>query len=351
MRKFLLYLSIIFIFSCQSESTDSPTHYYRIVGETMGTTYHMTYNDSLGRNFKEEVDSILVAINQGVSTYIEDSDISLFNFNKETNLTFSGDDVAPSHFIHVHKAAQRIYEKTEGYFDPTVMPLVNYWGFGYQEKKAVTKVDSIKVDSLQQLVGLGKIKTKCDGNIIGHSCKLTKNNPNIQLDFSAIAKGYAVDVIDDFFDAKGLENYLVEIGGELSAKGKNLKGNLWSTAINTPKISAGLNEYEAIVLMDNKAIASSGNYRNFYEVNGEWYGHEINPKTGFPEKSNLLSVSILADDCMSADAYATAMMVMGLEKSKALVERLKSIDAFFIFANEEGELETFYTDGFDVIEN
>ena len=139
----------------------------------------------------------------------------------------------------------------------------------------------------------------------------------------------------------------MEIGGELRTKGKNSRGKIWTTAINTPRINAQLNEYEAIIKVNNKAIATSGNYRNFHEVNGEWYGHEINPKTGFPEKSNLLSVTIMANDCMSADAYATAMMVMGFEKSKALTEKLNNIDAFFIFANEAGELETFYTKGFE----
>ena len=345
MRKFFPFFFLILFFSCQNETSVSTPKYFKIVGETMGTTYHMTYEDSLGRNFKPEVDSILVDFNQGVSTYIKDSDISLFNFNEE--MGFTNDEMQPSYFLRVLFASQVIAEETDGAFDPTVMPLVNYWGFGYQEKKPVDKIDSLKVDSLKQLVGVDKIDADCGGNGHGHYCTLSKQNPNIQLDFSAIAKGYAVDVIDDYFDEKGLENYMVEIGGEISVKGKNIQGEFWTTAINTPKISAGLNEYEAIVSLNNKAIATSGNYRNFHKVNDEWYGHEINPKTGFPEKSNLLSVSVLADDCMSADAYATAMMVMGLEKSKALAERLDNFDAFLIFANEKGELETFYTPGFE----
>ena len=345
MRKFLPFLFLILFFSCQNEAPVSSPQYFKIVGNTMGTTYHMTYEDSLGRNFKKEVDSILVEINQGVSTYIKDSDISLFNFNEEMN--FTNDEMEPNYFLRVFFASQVIHKETEGFFDPTVMPLVNYWGFGYQEKKPVSNIDSLKIDSLKQLVGVEKIEADCGGNGHGHYCKFSKENPKIQLDFSAIAKGYAVDVVAEHFEKKGLKNYLVEIGGELLAKGKNIQGKLWTTAINTPKISAGLNEYEAIVTLNNKAIASSGNYRNFHKVNDEWYGHEINPKTGFPEKSNLLSVSVLADDCMSADAYATAMMVMGLEKSKALTERLDNLDAFLIFANEKGELETFYSSGFE----
>ncbi|MFK8009973.1 MAG: FAD:protein FMN transferase [Saprospiraceae bacterium] len=340
MRKFLPFIFLVLFFSCQNEHQVSTPKFLKIAGETMGTTYHITYEDSLGRNFKEEVDSILVEINQAVSTYIPDSDISKFNQNQEIN-SFD------PYFRDVTLASQKIFQETEGFFDPTVMPLVNYWGFGYTEKKAITEVDSFRVDSLKSLIGFEKIKINCDGTTLGLICGFSKKNPNTQLDFSAIAKGYAVDVVANFFQEKNSKNYLVEIGGELRTLGKNSKGKIWTTAINTPKINAQLNEYEAIIKVKNKAIATSGNYRNFHEVNGEWYGHEINPKTGFPEKSNLLSVTIMADDCMSADAYATAMMVMGLEKSKALTEKLNNIDAFFIFANEAGELETFYTKGFE----
>jgi thiamine biosynthesis lipoprotein len=339
MRKFLLSLFVILFFSCQNEPQVSTPKFLRIAGKTMGTTYHITYEDELGRDFKKQVDSILVEINQAVSTYIPDSEISKFNKNQEFN-------AFDRYFRDVTLASQKIFQETDGFFDPTVIHLVNYWGFGYTEKKAITEVDSFKVDSLKFSIGFDKIKINCDGTTYGLMCSYRKSNKNTQLDFSAIAKGYAVDVLSNFFQEKNSKNYLVEIGGELRTSGKNAKGKTWTTAINTPKVNAQLNDYEAIIKVKNKAIATSGNYRNFHEVNGEWYGHEINPKTGFPEKSNLLSVTIMADDCMSADAYATAMMVMGLEKSKVLVEKLNNIDAFFIFANEAGELETFYTKGF-----
>ena len=348
MRKFLPFFFLILFFSCQNETSVSQTSisgYFKIKGQTMGTTYHMTYEDSLGRNFKPEVDSILVEINQGVSTYIPDSKISLSNQNKLNK--FDSNSLYEDHFLTNLLRSRTVFKMTKGYFDPTVMPLVNYWGFGYTEKKPINEIDSIKVDSLKKLVGFEKVSINCDGSKSGAICSFKKQNAKTQLDFSAIAKGYAVDVIALHFEEKGMKNYFVEIGGEVRTKGKNNKGKIWTIAINTPKISAGLNEYEAIVKINNKAIATSGNYRNFHKVNDEWYGHEINPKTGFPEKSNLLSVSVLADDCMSADAYATAMMVMGLEKSKALAERLDNLDAFLIFANEDGKLETFYTKGFE----
>jgi thiamine biosynthesis lipoprotein len=349
MRKFFPLLSLIIFFSCQNESQISAPKFLKIAGETMGTTYHITYEDELGRNFKKQMDSILVEINQAVSTYIPDSEISKLNQAAKEGEVSMGE-----HFKQVVISSDIIFQKTNGFFDPTVMPLVNYWGFGYTDKKAVLRTDSSAVDSLKKFIGWEKIET----GIIEHSTNdhdtlvfilddyISKQNSNTQLDFSAIAKGYAVDVLSNFFQEKNLKNYLVEIGGELRTKGKNARGKLWTTAINTPSFNAQLTDYEAIIEINNQAIATSGNYRNFHEVNGEWYGHEINPKTGFPEKSNLLSVTIMADDCMSADAYATAMMVMGLEKSKALAEKLDNLDAFFIFANEAGELEIFYTKGF-----
>ena len=347
MRKFLPSLFIILFFSCQNEPQISTSKFSRIAGKTMGTTYHITYEDESGRNFKKEVDSILVEINKAVSTYIPDSEISIFNKSEKGKLIGIGE-----HFKNVLLNSEIVHTEANGYFDPTVMPLVNYWGFGYTAKKPVLQVDSLAIDSIQNFVGweniiYGDAIDELNDTLISPFIKiLSKNYSNTQLDFSANAKGYGVDVIFNFFQEKNLKNYLVEIGGELRTSGKNAKGKLWTTAINTPKINAQLNDYEAIIKVKNKAIATSGNYRNFHEVNGEWYGHEINPKTGFPEENNLLSVTIMADDCMSADAYATAMMVMGLEKSKALVEKLNNIDAFFIFANEAGELETFYTKGF-----
>ncbi|HFC01189.1 MAG TPA: FAD:protein FMN transferase [Phaeodactylibacter sp.] len=353
MKKLSFLLFLVLFFSCKNETTTSSTQnktsiskpqYLKIAGQTMGTTYHITYQHDFGKNFKKEVDSILVEINQAVSTYIPDSEISKFNQNKKVNFSKN------NHFQNVFLAARKIFETTEGYFDPTVMPLVNYWGFGYTEKKAVTKVDSLQVNALLGNVGLEKINSFATEMVDGKSKEVffpKKINDKVQLDFSAIAKGYAVDVVADFFQKQKIKNYLVEIGGELRTHGKNPKGKRWTTAINTPKINARLTDFEAIISVDNKAVATSGNYRNFHEMNGKWYGHEINPKTGFPEKSNLLSVTVMAEDCMTADAYATAMMVMGLEKSKALADRLKNIDAFFIFANEAGELETVFTEGFE----
>ena len=358
MRKLLPCFLLIFLFSslgCQqagkNENTSAATSYLAVAGETMGTTYHITYKDSLGRNFKTDLDFLLQKINEGVSTYIKDSEISKFNQ--------AGQNVEVPvgiYFLQNLIASKEIFEKTNGFFDPTVMPLVNYWGFGYTAKKPVERIDSMAIDSIQQLVGFEKINSTFEyvvepGDKVASKTysTISKSISNVQLDFSAIAKGYAVDILSDFFEGKKINNYLVEIGGEIRCKGKNPKGKTWTTAINTPRINAKLTDYEAIIKVANKAIASSGNYRNFHEVNGEWYGHEINPKTGFPEKSKLLSVTVMTDNCAFADGYATAFMVMGLEKSKSLANQLNGIDAFFIFANEKGELEQTYTKGFEGI--
>ena len=349
MRKCFPYILILFIFSCENEKPNTTPNYLRVAGETMGTTYHITYQENSGKNFKTKIDEILVLINQGVSTYIKDSDISLFNQAEKSIEVPVG-----IHFLNNLIASKEIFEKTNGYFDPTVMPLVNYWGFGYTDKKPVMQIDSFTVDSIQQFIGFEKINSSFEYIVEKHDKvhqkrygTISKSISNLQLDFSAIAKGYAVDVISDFLEGKKINNYLVEIGGELRCKGKNPNGKTWTTAINTPKIDSKLTDYEAIIQIDNKAIASSGNYRNFHKVNGAWYGHEINPKTGFPEKSNLLSVSVLSQNCIKADAYATAFMIMGLEKSKELVNQIDRVDAFFIFANEKGMLEQFYTKGFE----
>jgi len=336
MKIILPILSILIFLSCQNQTNVSPKKKYAYIEGKI--------------NYKKEVDSILVDINQAVSTYIPDSDISKFNKLKSGEAVKLND-----HFKENLDESEIIQESTDGFFDPSVMPLVNYWGFGYKEKKPVNKIDSIAVDSILKFVGWEKLEIPfyhhtfhngMEGVMILND-SISKNIQNAQLDFSAIAKGYAVDVIAEFFEEKNIQNYLVEIGGELRTKGVNDKGKLWTTAISTPKINAQLNDFHAIIQVENKGIATSGNYRNFHQVGEDWYGHTINPKTGFPEKSNLLSVTVLADDCMSADGFATAMMVMGLEKAKALTEKLEYLDAFFIFANEKGELETLYTKGFE----
>ena len=345
MRK-IACLSLVFIFllfSCRDENTATQMEagFQRISGETMGTTYNVSYQDSKERNFKGAIDSLLVAINEEVSTYIPSSFISKVNKSTEPiSLKKDGIDLAP-HFLHNFLKSKEFFELTNGNFDPTVMPLVNYWGFGYEDK-TISVVDSIAVDSiLTNLIGFSKIEIENEGSDI----LLKKKSPFVEIDFSALAKGHGVDEVFKFLNSKGVENAMVEIGGEVRASGQNDKGNKWSIGINTPKSDAQVSDFQAIVELNNKALATSGNYRNFYIVDSIKYTHTINPSTGFPEKNTLLSASIFADDCMTADALATACMVIGLPAAAELIENQKGVEGYFIHGNEKGKMDVIVTSG------
>jgi thiamine biosynthesis lipoprotein len=297
-----------------------------IRGETMGTTYTIKYLDPQKRNFKPSVDSLLQVFNQSLSTYIPDSELS--TFNKLTlykfNLPF---------FPDVLYASKRIWEETDGAFDPTVGPLVNAWGFGPEGRQ---NPDSSTVMSLMERVGFDKIFFDEES-----VCKLSEG---IYLDFSAIAKGQGVDVVAEMLEAKGIANYLVEIGGEIRAKGNNDEGNIWQVYIEKPTLDTESRTGQAVLKLNNVSLATSGNYRNYYEQDGKIIAHTIDPKTGYPAGQNLLSVSVTAKTCMEADAYATAFMVMGFEAAKTLCESLPDIDAYFIYADGTS-IKTYATPG------
>lgn len=352
----LLFLALM-LTSCRpapttlTENSEGP--YVRVEGKTMGTYYRVQYQDSLGRDFKKELDALLIDLNNELSTYIDTSTISRFNqaaesleiggalelIDEQTLEQTGGDTLLHSHFVRNLFRAQQVYEKTKGAFDPTVMPLVNYWGFGYTAKKPVTAVDSLKVKELQLLVGLN--------NVAHENGILYKSLPGVQLDFSAIAKGYAVDQLAAFLDAAGAVNYLVDIGGEMVARGNSQRGDTWKIGINTPHAEAGTEDYEVIVALNNQALATSGNYRNFYAFEGRKYAHTINPRTGFPELSTLLSASVFAPDCATADAFATSFMVMGLEEAFALATSMPELEACFIYGKEDGSLGVRVTPGLE----
>lgn len=317
----------------------------------MGTTYSVQYGDSEKRNFKPTIDSLLVAINNEVSVYEKEATITRFNQATDTfDLGFGMREFSKEltqknrHFFKNYLKAKVIYQRTEGLFEPTILPIVNYWGFGNAGKKPVEKVDSIKIAQLMPSVGFEKIEMINEVN--DDHLKLIKSAPGTQLDFGGIAKGYAVDEIGRFLEKNSIKNYLVEIGGETTAKGQNAMSVTWSIGINTPKSDAAIDDIQEIVVLDNKAIATSGNYRQFYEIEGEKYSHIINPKTGYPEKSDLLSVSVIASDCMTADGYATAFFVLGKEKGLELAQQLDNIEALFIFGKKDGSMDILMTDNF-----
>ncbi|BDD08160.1 FAD:protein FMN transferase [Fulvitalea axinellae] len=300
-------------------------------GLTMGKiTYTVKYLGNASTTHQQGVDSVLNALNQSLSTYIPNSEISRFNKNGKLQLE-------SDFFVPVYKASLNIFENTGGAFNPTVMPLVNAWGFG-PDGKPTSVPDSLVIDSLRNLVDFRAI------TVNDETAKTAK--PGVQLDFGAIAKGYAVDRVADYLNAQGVENMMVEIGGEVYCSGT--KGDKdWMIGIDDPVRSGKTGHLvrDAVRLKD-KAIATSGNYRNFHEIDGVKYAHTIDPFTGYPKMHTLLSVSVIADNCMLADGYATAFMVMGLEDSRKVLEKTPEIEAFLIYSDENGDLGTYTTTGF-----
>ena len=298
-----------------------------IEGQTMGTTYRVVYLSEEGRDYKSSIDSILTVFNRSLSTYLPDSEVS--QFNTGDSLKFDLPFLLP-----VLKKSKEIFELTDGAFDPTVGPLVNAWGFG---PGGARPEDSIDVQKLLPLVGFDKVQFDDKG--------MKKLLPGIYLDFSAIAKGYAVDVLAEYLEGKGISDMLVEIGGELVAKGFNEKGEIWKVGINQPDEEDFTNDIFTIVDLDNKGMATSGNYRNFYELDSIKYSHTISPYTGRPVDHGLLSATVVASDCMTADGVATALMVLGVEKSIELLNREKELEAFLIYNDEAGEIQSFVSEG------
>jgi thiamine biosynthesis lipoprotein len=239
-------------------------------------------------------------------------------------------------FIEVYQKSVEVFEETHGAFDLTVGPLVNIWGFG-PEKRA--KIDSTKIDSLLQYIGMEKIRL--DGK------RLIKALPGIKIDVNSIAQGYSVDVIYRFFEQRGINNFMIEIGGEVRVKGKNPKGDFWRIGVDKPVEgnSVAGETLQTIILLNNKAVTTSGNYRKFFEEDGRKYSHIIDPHTGYPYKNNLLSVTVIADDALTADGYDTGLMVLGLEGARALLKKHPELDAYMIYSDENGKYQVEFTKG------
>jgi thiamine biosynthesis lipoprotein len=330
MKKNLLKIIIgiiAVIFVIQFSQPRFSGKYIKLAGFTQGTTYHITYKTKDDQNLQSEIDTLLADFDRSLSTYLPGSIISRINRNDTTA-------IPDKYFLNVFHKALEVYQASDGAFDITVAPVVNAWGFGFTEK---ADADSNMIDSLLQYVGMNKIRLK--------KGKIVKDYPGTMLDVNAIAQGYSVDVVADFLDKKGITNYLVEIGGEVRAKGRNPRYKIWTIGIDKP-VDNNLIPGEMVqtkLLLKNSSLATSGNYRKFYEKDGIKFVHSIDPKTGYPVLSNLLSASVQSDDCISADAYATAFMVMGLDKSIKFLEKHKELEAFLIYSDAEGNLKTFAT--------
>ena len=279
------------------------------------------------------IDSLLYDVNMGVSTYIENSTVSLSNTNN--TLVKTGVKSYDQHFDKNLIKSFEIMEATNGVFNVFIKPLVDYWGFGDFEQRNLLAKDSATIDSIAHCIAYGDLL-------------IEGKNECRKMDFSAIAKGYGVDVIAYYLESLGIQNYMVEIGGEVHCKGKNADGNFWRLGIEEP--NEEMRSIYEIVQLDNKSMATSGNYRNFKILeSGQKVVHIINPKTGYPEISNLLSASIIADDCMSADAYATACMVMGVDTCFQFLLNHSELEGYLIYSDEKGLMQVKATQGFKVM--
>jgi thiamine biosynthesis lipoprotein len=301
----------------------------KISGYTQGTTYNLTYQDPDSTDYQEQLEALLADFDQSLSNYVPTSIVSRMNQG------IPGVK-ADKYFRNCFQAAAEVYRATDGAFDITVAPIVNAWGFGFTER---ARVDSALIDSLLQFVGMDKVSLRGD--------TLVREEEGIMLDMNAIAQGYAVDVLSEFFDSRGLRNYLVEIGGEVRTSGKNRFGLDWRVGVDKPIDGLQLPgvQMQAIIQISGKSLATSGNYRRFYVEGGIKYSHTIDPSTGYPVQHGLLSTTVVAGDCMRADAYATAFMVMGYEKARRFLEEHKGLDAYLIFNDQEGEYRVWYTEG------
>ena len=293
-------------------------------GSVFGTFYSITYQ--CDNDLQKEIEAELKKVDQALSMFNQESIISKVNRNEKVELN--------EMFLQVITLAQKVSQDTDGAFDITVAPLVNAWGFGF---KTGDKPSGTSIDSLMSTVGYKKISLK--------GRQLFKENKNTMLDCSAIAKGYGSDVVAAFLKKRGIDNFMVEIGGEVVTQGISEKRVPWRIGVTKPtddSLSVD-NELQTVLNVTNKAMATSGNYRNFYYKDGKKYAHTIDPKTGYPVQHSLLSATVLADNCATADAYATSFMVMGIEKAKGILERHPELMAYFIYTDERGNLAVWYS--------
>ena len=297
-------------------------------GLAQGSYYAITYYDEQGRDFRNDIDSIFHAVDMSVNLWVDSSVISKVNRNEEVAL----DDI----FIDNFNIAQEAARFSDGYFDPTISPIVTAWGFSYKDGDTITPQ---LIDSLKQLVDYRKVRIE--------NGKVVKENPAMTLDFNAVAQGYTSDMIAAFLDSKGVKNYLVDTGGEIMAKGGKPNGKPWIVGIEKP---APDQDAERVVqtrlALRDKGLVTSGSTRKYVERDGKRYSHCIDPHTGYPVEHQVLSVTVLAENSVWADALASICMVMGMEASLPLIEGMDGVEAYYIFVNAYGELETFATEGF-----
>ena len=320
MRYIYLYV-LLLVLSCSNPNNEILVKNF---GSTQGTFYHIKYFSPNGINYQQAIDSILLKIDNSLSIYNDSSVISRINEYHDV--------VLDTLFLEVFKIAKQVYETTEGNFDCSIYPLIDAWGF-YQNNLSDTKnIDSVFFKSILSNVGFDKIKL--------NSNKLILQKP-MKLDFNSLAQGYTVDLISSFLAQKNITNYLVEVGGEIRAGGKNYNKK-WRIGIDKPNDSIDYSKrFQIIIELENKSLATSGNYRKFFLKDNIKYSHIISPITGFPANNRLLSVTVIHDECILADAYATAFMVMGVKKTKEFVLSNKNLEVYLIYTSKNGDWKTY----------
>ena len=319
---FLLFLVIGTVIIIKQQKN---INYQHDEGFIFGTIYHITYHSDT--NLKKEIEAELKKVDQSLSPFNKTSIISQVNRNE--------DPITDNMFREVFTLAENISQETEGAFDITVAPLVNEWGFGF--KKGVEPTRQV-IDSLKYIVGYQKVKLTPKNYV-------QKQDPRIMLDCSAIAKGYGCDVVARLLRKNGINDYMIEIGGEIVTRGFNQKQEPWRIGVNKPTDDS-LNtsqELQTVLNVTDIAMATSGNYRNFYYKNGKKYAHTIDPKTGYPVQHNILSATVLAKNCATADAYATSFMVLGLEGAQKILQQHPELMAYLIYADKDGKNQTWYS--------
>lgn len=317
----LLVLTAIIIVIVRQQKTIPFQHN---TGFIFGTIYNITYQSD--DDLQTEIEGELKKVDESLSTFNKTSTISKINQGKDVKV----DDM----FAEVFTLGENIAKETDGAFDMTVAPMVNTWGFGFKTGKEPSKA---VVDSLRNIVGYQKIKME--------KKHIIKQNPNTMLDCSAIAKGFGSDVVAKFLRQKGIKNFMIEIGGEIVTYGLNEKRVPWKIGVTKP-VDDSLNnqqEIQTILNVTNKAMATSGNYRKYYYKNGKKYAHTIDPKTGYPVQHNILSSTVFADNCATADAYATAFMVTGLDGAQKILAKHPELMAYFIYADQNGKNAVWYS--------
>lgn len=318
---FLLFLIVGSIYIIRQQNT---MPYQHNTGQIFGTTYHITYQSD--KDLHREILQRLQLVDQTFSTFNDESIISKINRNEPVKLN--------QMFIEVFDLAKTVSKDTHGAFDITVAPLVNVWGFGFKSGTPPTKA---VIDSLRHLTGYEKVK------LIGS--KVRKQDPRIMLDCSAIAKGYGSDVVAQYLRSRDVENFMIEIGGEIVVQGNSDKRLPWKIGVTKPTDDSTQvnNELQTVLNVSNTAMATSGNYRRFYYKNGKKYAHTIDPKTGYPVQHNILSATVLANTCAKADAYATSFMVLGLEKTQQVLQHHPDLMVYLIYAEGQGKNKVWYS--------